>query len=215
MVVPDMPNPEFILAFKNIILNWVEKGKKFVIIVGGGKTCRRYNEALKKVIDPSDDDLDWMGIYSTRLNAQLVRLSFNGKASSEVITDPMLINSFNDNIIIGGGYKPGFSTDMGAVLIADQLKAKKVINISNVDYVYDSDPKLNPNAVKFENITWDKYRTYITSEWKPGLSTPFDPIASKKAEEEGIEVAFISGKDLLSLENYLEGKPFIGTTIKN
>jgi uridylate kinase len=37
MVVPDMPNPEFILAFKRIILNWKEKGKKFVIIVGGGR----------------------------------------------------------------------------------------------------------------------------------------------------------------------------------
>lgn len=214
MVVPDMPNSEFVLAFKKIILNWVSKGKKFVIIVGGGKTCRRYNEALSKVIDASNTELDWMGIYSTQLNAQFVRLAFREHAAGQIIINPADIKNYDNDVIIGAGWKPGCSTDTDAVLVAKEIGAKKIINLSNIDYVYDSDPKLNPNAVKFENLTWDKYRTYITSEWKPGLNTPFDPIASEKAEQEGMEVAFILGKDLESLENYLEGKPFVGTTIK-
>ena len=215
MVVPDVPNGEFILAFKNIILNFIEKDKKFVIIVGGGKTCRRYQKALSEVIEAKEEDLDWMGIYSTQLNAELVRLSFGKDAADQIVIDPNDIKKFNDkNIIIGAGWKPGCSTDTDAVLVAKELGAKKIINLSNIDYVYDSDPKLNPNAIKFEKLDWTKYRSFISSVWKPGSNTPFDPIASEMAEKEGMEVAFISGHDFKSLKDYLDGKFFVGTTIK-
>lgn len=214
IVVPDLPNPEFIKAFKKIILNFVEKGKKFVIIVGGGKTCRRYNEALSQATETINEDLDWLGIYTTRLNAELVRLSFGKDAYKEIITDPSDVLKFDGDIIIGAGWKPGHSTDAVGILIAKELNTKKVINISNIDYVYDSDPKINPNAKKFENITWNEYHSFVSSVWKPGMNTPFDPIASEKAEKFGMEVAFMSGHDLESLENYLNGKPFVGTMIR-
>lgn len=214
MVVPDIPNSEFILNFKNIILSYVEQGKKFVIIVGGGKTCRRYQSALSEVIDAQAEDLDWMGIYSTQLNAQLVRLSFGDKAADQVVINPNDVKNFEHNIIIGSGWRPGCSTDTDAVIAAKELGAKKIINLSNIDYVYASDPKLNPNAEKFENLTWDKYRSFISSVWKPGANTPFDPIASEMAEKENMEVAFISGHDFKSLKDYLDGKTFVGTTIK-
>ena len=214
MVVPDMPNPEFILAFKKIILNWREKGKKFVIIVGGGKTCRRYQEALNQVIEAKSEDLDWIGIYSTQLNAQLLRLSFGSDAYEQVISDPDMVKGVNESIIIGSGWKPGCSTDTDAVLVAKDLGAKKIINLSNIDYVYDCDPRTNNNAKKFENLDWPTYRNFISSVWKPGSNTPFDPIASEMAEKEGMEVAFISGQNLESLEKYLNGETFTGTTIK-
>lgn len=214
IVVPDLPNPEFIKNFKSIILNFVEKGKKFVIIVGGGKTCRRYQETLGQTINANAEDLDWMGIYSTQLNAQLVRLSFGENAYSVMITDPSMIKDADKDIVIGAGWKPGCSTDMDAILIANEINTKKMINLSNIDYVYDSDPKINPNAKKFEHLSWKEYRSFISSVWKPGLNTPFDPVASEKAEQNGMEVAFMSGHDLKSLENYLNGDPFIGTTIK-
>ncbi len=214
IVVPDMPNFEFVTAFRDIILNWIKKDKKFVIIVGGGKTCRRYIEALKNCIEATSEELDWMGIYTTRLNAEFVRLSFGNSAYNQIVTDPHTIEDFNGDIIIGAGWRPGCSTDTDAVLVAKELNAKKIINISNIDYVYDSDPKINPNAIKFENISWSKYRSFISSKWTPGLNTPFDPIASELAEKEGMEVAFMSGSNLSDLENYLNGNSFIGTTIK-
>jgi uridylate kinase len=215
IVVPDLPNPEFISAFKSIILNWVGKDKKFVIIVGGGKTCRRYNEALSKVIEATNEDLDWMGIYSTQLNAQLVRLSFGNEAANQIVINPNDVKNFTDNIIIGSGWQPGCSTDTDAVLVAKELNAKKIINLSNIDYVYDSDPKTNKTAKKFENLTWKEYRSFISSKWTPGSNTPFDPIASEMAEKEGMEVAFMSGHNLEGLNSYLNGESFTGTTIKN
>lgn len=214
IVVPDAPNPEFISIFKDLILSWVEKNKKFVIIVGGGKTCRRYNEALSKVINATHEDLDWMGIYSTQLNAQLIRLAFGKNTADQIIINPSDVKTLNNNIIIGAGWQPGCSTDTDAILVAKELNAKKVINLSNIDYVYDSDPKTNNTAQKFENLTWKEYRSFISAKWTPGSNTPFDPIASEMAENEGIEVAFISGKNLESFNNYLKGEPFIGTTIK-
>ncbi|HAE36294.1 MAG: hypothetical protein UR85_C0010G0028 [Candidatus Nomurabacteria bacterium GW2011_GWF2_35_66] len=214
IVVPDQPNPEFILAFKKLIMNWVAKGKKFVIIVGGGKTCRRYNEALSKVIEATSEDLDWMGIYSTQLNAQLVRLSFGKEAANQIVIDPSDIKKFADNIVIGAGWQPGCSTDTDAVLIAKEINAKKIINLSNIDYVYDSDPKTNKTAKKFGNLSWKEYRSFISSKWTPGSNTPFDPIASEMAEKEGMEVAFMSGSNLQGLDNYLKGEAFTGTTIK-
>jgi len=214
IVVPDDPDFSFIIQFKELVLKWVSLGKRFFIIVGGGKTCRNYNEALKKVINPSTEDLDWLGIYATRLNAELVLLSFEGVTPSQIVTDPSVIHNLKEDVIIGAGWKPGCSTDYDAVLVAEQLNSKKIINLSNVDYVYESDPGVNPNAKKFENLSWKEYRSFISSEWGAGMSTPFDPIASKKADEMGIELAFINGHDLESLENYLEGKPFKGTIIK-
>ena len=117
------------------------------------------------------------------------------------------------SIVIGGGWKPGWSTDYVAVILGKQLHAKKIINLSNTDYVYDSDPKINPDAKKIEQISWKDYRVLIPKEWNPGLNSPFDPIASKMAEEAGIEVAIMNGKPIDNLANYLNGEKFLGTVI--
>lgn len=215
MVVPEMPDPTFIINFRKIILDIVKDyNKRFFIIVGGGKVCRIYQAALSQTIDASTEELDWMGIYATHLNAQLVRLSFGDNAPKEIVTDPSVVSSLSNDVVIGAGWEPGCSTDTDAVLIAEIIKAKKIINISNVDYVYDSDPKLNPSAKKLENISWKDYRSMISSEWAPGMNLPFDPIASHKAEDLGIEVVFISGKNLENLKNYITGQSFTGSIIK-
>ena len=65
----------------------------------------------------------------------------------------------------------------------------------------------------FEKISWKEYRELIPKEWNPGLSSPFDPIASKMAEEAGIEVVIMNGKPIDNLANYLKGEKFLGTII--
>lgn len=213
MIVPDYPDPSFIKNFRDLILKHINN-KKFFIITGGGKICRIYQSALSETTSVNKDELDWMGIYSTRFNAELLRLSFDGEAYKEIIVDPSEAKNADNSVVIGAGWKPGCSTDTDAVLIAENINAKKIINISNIDYVYDSDPKLNPNAKKIENLTWGEYRSIITDEWTPGMNLPFDPIASKKAEDLGIEVIFISGKKLEDLDSYFSNGSFTGTTIK-
>jgi len=214
IVVPEGPDYSFIIKFKKLIEKNLKKGKRFFIIVGGGKICRVYQESLTKIIDANKEDLDWMGIYVTRTNAELLRLALKEYTPSEIVTDSSVVSDLSNSVVVGAGWKPGCSTDTDAVLIAEELKAKKIINLSNTDYIYDSDPKVNPKAKKIEHITWEKYRSIITDKWTPGMNLPFDPVASKRADELGIEVISISGRDLDSLDNCLNNKKFKGTTIK-
>ena len=161
----------------------------------------------------SSSELDWLGIYSTRFNAEFMKILFSDLAEEEIILDPTLPITLDKPMVFGGGWKPGWSTDYVSVMLAKQLKIKKIINLSNTDFVYDSDPKINPNAKKIEKISWKDYRDLIPAEWNPGLNTPFDPIASKIAEEEEIEVVIMNGKLNENFAKYLNKEEFKGTVI--
>lgn len=213
LIIPDQIDSEFLKNFRNLILTQVEKGNRFVIITGGGKICRRYQEKGQEIKDLTQDELDWIGIYSTRFNAEFVKTLFGDLAEENIILDPTLPLNFTKSIILGGGWKPGWSTDYDAVLLGKQLNAKKIINLSNIDYAYDKDPNKFPDAKKIETISWAEYRELIPHEWNPGLSTPFDPIASKMAEVEGMTVYIFNGKNITNLEKCLNGEEFLGTKI--
>jgi len=213
LIVPDHIDTDFLTNLKALILEKVQRGFTFSIIAGGGKTARRYQDAANAVTPLSPQDTDWIGIHSTRLNAQLLRNIFAGYAHSQIIKNPTIDIDADEPVIIAAGWQPGCSTDYDAVLVARNLGAKRLVNLSNIDYAYDSDPKKNPNAKKIEKISWADFRKLIPDHWDPGLSSPFDPIAAKEAEAIGLEVAIINGAKLEEFSNYLDGKPFIGTTI--
>ena len=86
--------------------------------------------------------------------------------------------------------------------------------MSNAEYICDKDPNLHPDAQKFDKISWKKFREIIGDTWIPGKSTPFDPIASKAAEEAGMAVCYLHGKDFSNVEKAIDGKKFIGTVIE-
>lgn len=213
LIIPDQIDISFLKDFKALIISHVEQGKKFVIITGGGKICRIYQNAAKGLASPSNEELDWIGIASLKLNAELLRVIFGEYAHDRVISNLSTHFAFERPIIIGSAYEPGQSTDFDAVLAAKTVGAKKVINLSNTDYVYDSDPKINPNAKKIEKISWTDYRGLIPKEWNPGLNSPFDPVASEMAQKEGMQVMIMNGKPIENLANLLDGKDFLGTTI--
>ncbi len=215
LIVPGGIDISFLKAFRDLITEYTKQGMSFVIVTGGGKTARIYQDALAQIEGTTADDLDWVGIGALRLNAILVAKVFGELAHPDVInTGPDGFVNIEKPVVVVGADNPGKSTDMGAIHFAMKVGAKKVINLSNIDHAYDSDPRQNPNAKRLDTVSWAEYRSYIPREWKPGLSTPFDPIASAAAEEGGIEVAIMNGANLTNLKNYLEGKEFIGTVIK-
>ena len=214
LIIPDQIDASFLKEFKDLILSHVALGKKFAIVTGGGKVSRRYTDTTKEMVSPTNVDLDWIGIAATRLNAEFVRTIFGDMALGKIIMDPEIAPDMSKSIVVGGGWKPGNSSDMAAVFLAKNTGAKKIINLSNIDHVYDSDPKKNPEAKKIEKISWADYRKLIPEEWNPGLNSPFDPIASKMAEENGIEVYIMNGKPIDNLKKCLNGEEFQGTVIK-
>lgn len=203
----------YLKQFRLMIFEQLKQGRKFFIITGGGITARDYICAADKIIKVTDNDRDWLGIHSTRLNAHLVRTIFRDEAHPEIIKNPTIKMRTNKKIVIAGGWKPGWSTDYVAAVIAEKYGIKKIINLSNIDYACDKDPKKFSDVKIIEQIDWKNFRKIVGNKWQPGLNAPFDPIASRKADKLGLEVAIMNGKNLNNLKKYLDGKKFKGTVI--
>ena len=214
LIAPDHIDTVFLKKFERVIIKHVENGKRFVIICGGGKTCRNYQNAAAKVTDLLRDDLDWIGIHSTRLNAHLLRTIFKEHAHPNVAKDPTKNRKIKANILIAAGWKPGWSTDYCAVMLAKKYGIKTLFNLSNIDYVFDKDPAKHVAAKPIERISWHDFRKLVGDKWHPGLNAPFDPIASKEAQKQRMEVVIIGGRDLANLDNALSNRSFKGTVIK-
>ena len=215
LIVPDAIDTHFLSAFRELILKKVSEGLSFFIIAGGGRLSRNYQEAATTIRDGnfSQEDSDWLGIHATRLNAHLLRTVFIDQAQARIVKNPTRRVSSKDSIIIGAGWKPGNSTDYCAVMAAKKLGAKKLVNLSNIDYVYTADPKKDPTATKIEKIGWAEFRDLIPKEWDPGLSSPFDPVAAKEAQSLKLEVAIINGNKISEFGHYLDNQSFAGTII--
>lgn len=215
IIAPSEIDTGFLKKFKAFIETEVKKGNRFIIVAGGGATARAYRDAGIAVVKKMPiDDLDWLGIHSTRLNAHLIRTIFRELAYAKIVTHPHVKDKTNKPIIVGAGYRPGCSSDYDAVLLAKTHGAETVINLSNIDYVYDKDPK-KPGAKKIERINWKEFRKIVGNKWNPGQHTPFDPIASKFAAQNNLEVVVLNGRDLKNLKLAIDGKKFAGTIIKN
>lgn len=216
LIVPNEIDVAFLQALRTMLYEQVQDGtKRFILIAGGGKTARNYQTAAGAVTELDASDLDWLGIHATRLNGHLLRSIFHDKAHPVMITNPDEVLDVPQSapIIIASGYRPGASTDLRAIQIAELTGATKVVNLSNTDYVYTADPRHDAHATPIETITWAAFRTLIPSEWAPGLSSPFDPVAARHAQERGIEVACVNGTRLDALLDFIAGKAFVGTHI--
>lgn len=203
----------FLQEFKKLILSRVKKGDRFILVVGGGATCRAYQNAAGQVTSMSSADLDWLGIKSTMFNAEFVRFLFKGYAHAEIVTDPTVKIKTKKRIIIAAGWKPGCSTDADAVLLAKTYGAREVINASNISYVYTADPKKDPNAKPLPELTWKEMKNIIGNKWAPGGNFPFDPKAVKIASALGLTVKFVKGSDLKEFEQAVAGLAYQGTVI--
>ena len=220
LIVPNEIDWKFLKKFRSLIISRIKKGEKFIIIAGGGATCRNYQNAANKVTKLTKDDSDWIGIHTTRLNAHLIKTIFRDYAHPRINKNPRTKEDLRvhfkkgEGIMVAAGWRPGWSTDYVATILAERLRAKKIINLSNIKYVYTKDPKKYKDAEKIKEINWKDFRKIVGNKWDPGLNMPFDPIASKLAEELGLEVVIAEGKAIKNLEKILDEEKFIGTIIK-
>lgn len=211
---PSGINTKFLAAFRQLILKEVKKGHRFILIVGGGATARAYMNAAKEVAPLQPEDMDWLGIHATRINGHLLRTVFRNVAHPIMLKDPTRRIRWTQPVLVAAGWKPGWSTDYVAVRLARLYKAQEIVNLTNIERVYDKDPAKHADAVPFDQIAWKDFRKIVGDKWSPGSNAPFDPVASKLAHRWKMKAVIAKGSDLENLQKILDGKTFKGTVIE-
>jgi uridylate kinase len=216
IVAPEGVDEIFLKDFLSLVGSFFEEDEKrrLILVAGGGGPARAWQKAYREICGGGEDGAaDWIGIMATRLNAQLIKAIMGEWCAQDVVTDPTQVGPFTGRVLVASGWKPGFSSDYDAVLLAERFQADRLINLSNIEQVYTEDPKKNPNATPIDRISWADFRALVGDTWVPGKNVPFDPVASRHAAKIGIQVICAAGRNLANLKKILAGEPFLGTTI--
>ncbi|HJL97891.1 MAG TPA: UMP kinase [Candidatus Poseidoniaceae archaeon] len=195
-------------------------GRHLGIVVGGGLPAREGIELAKTMLSDTHR-LDEVGIAATRLNATIIQqilLDIGIDVAPVIPTTTEQAASLLDkhHLVIMGGTTPGHTTDAVAVAFARDAGAGHCIIATNVSHVFDKDPREHDDAQSFSSMTFDQLAeiTGIGEALSPGASAVIDPIAVGWAQKAAITLAVLDGRDMLLLEQALDGKPFEGTLIQ-
>ncbi len=196
------------------VLKKISRKNKLYIVTGGGKTARKYIDICRS-FGANESFLDDVGIDATRLNARLL-IAAIGNAYPKPATnfDEAIIGGKNFPVVVMGGTHPGHTTDAVTAMLAERVKADKLIIATNVDYVYTADPKKYRNAKVLKKLTADeliKIASRIGGE--AGSKSVVDLLAARIIARSKIKTFVINGKNLSSLKNLVEGKKFVGSVI--
>lgn len=107
-------DPAFLKKFFALIRNAAKQGQRFVLIIGGGATARVYQQAARATTILTPQDSDWIGIHSTILNAQWVRIKLKDIAYQELITVDTKVNS-RARVFVTGAVTRGATSALPAV----------------------------------------------------------------------------------------------------
>ncbi|MCW1291696.1 MAG: UMP kinase [Candidatus Rehaiarchaeum fermentans] len=179
---------------------------KFLIVTGGGILAREYINFAKQ-FKLGEEDLHYIGILSTRINARIISIAYNVKYSEE---DPRKLK-LNEKVKVMGGYLPGWTTDVCAAYAAKSLKSKIIVNLSKEKGVYDKDPNKFKDAKLLKSISFSALRKLLTKKRYPGANYIFDPLAAEICKRNNISVIVTNYVE--DIRKYVDGKKVNGTII--
>ncbi|MBD3300415.1 MAG: UMP kinase [Candidatus Moranbacteria bacterium] len=214
IMVPEYPDTDYLKQFKSFVEELLDD-YRFILITGGGGVNRRYNEIAREIADVSNEDLDWIGIYATRLNAKFLISVFGDRAHKNVITDPTMEIDWQEDILVGAGWKPGWSTDYDSMILGNRLKAQKIIIATNTDNIYDKDPHKFEDARPLDKISWEDIKAMVGKKWVPRMHIPLDPSAIRYGMENEMKVISLNGRNLDNMKKaILSEDDYVGTTVQ-
>lgn len=214
LIVPGQIDAEFLEVFKKTLLD-APKHYKFVLVTGGGHTARIYQQAAKKLnIKASHDDLDWIGLVVNRMHSYFLKAVFGKTADRRILGFEERNYRLKKFITVAlGGRLPGGSSDTTALFYAQKTRAKTVLNLTDVDGVYDRDPHKFKKAKLIPHMRWTQFIKKFGSSRKPGQHKPFDQSVAKEADKLGITVVIMNGRNMQNLRRFFYGQKFRGTVI--
>lgn len=159
-----------------------------VVVSGGGIIARHYVN-LARSLGSDESSLDVMGIEISRLNAMLLSAALGDSVYPVIPSnlEEISIACQSGKIVVSGGFHPGQSTNATAALICEKIKADRFLNATDVDGIYDSDPKKNTKAKMFKEITIKKCLDLLNTEsTQAGNYDLMDIVAMKVIERSKI-----------------------------
>ena len=206
-------------SLTEVVRDRVAMDDKLGIVVGGGIAAREGIELARPIID-SEDRLDRIGIAATRLNATIVRESLADAGIPVSGSIPLSVNEAvslleERPVVVMGGTRPGHTTDAVAIRLAVASDADRCIIATNVAKVYDSDPRVNPNARSFDSLTHSQLQDIVgpAEHSKAGPSQVVDPIGADVAAISGMRLCILDGRSVDTLRAAIEGEKFGGTVV--
>lgn len=197
------------------IKNLKEENHEILVVVGGGKTSKKYISAAKD-LDIPNRERDQLGIKGTRLNARLLISALGDIADRDVTQnfEKAIRITLRDKIPVMGGTQPGHTTDAVAAELADVSDSDLLIFFTDVNGVYTADPKKNKNAEKIDKMTTSELAELMSEmDFKPGMRTIIDPLATKIMEKTGIRTLVLDKEEISRLPKIVAGSKHHGTEI--
>jgi len=192
--------------------------QNIVIVVGGGSLSRDLQEKISRHIG-GEEYLHSIGMSVTQTNANLLRAYIG---DPDIIVPQRLGEAYEllvdsaKSIIVCGGLKVGWSTDMDAAVFADILNESRITKISDTDYIYDKDPEQVEGAVAIKDMTWDEYFKLFDiqedSTHAPNKNIPIDVECARFCKSKGISF-WISGGERITKANVFEDIMTEGTLV--
>lgn len=192
-----------------------EAGHELVIVCGGGRPARQYI-TIAKELGGARDLQDNLGILATHVNALLLIAALGDAADPRIHRRASEVRAhLGDRILVGGGHRPGSSTDYRAALFAEAMDADLIINATDVPGVYDKNPKTHPDARKLDTLTYKELEKIIVANTRqaPGEYGLFDLKAVRLAARLGIPLVFVDGTDPEEIIRAVSGT-HNGTTVR-
>ncbi|MBN2334747.1 UMP kinase [Candidatus Bathyarchaeota archaeon] len=209
-------DPERYRRYAEVLRQLHREGHQLMVVCGGGKPARHFIEVSKQ-LGGSRDTQDYLGIKASHVNALLMMSALGDDADQHRVYQRAsdLRHAEPGKILVGGGYKPGSSTDYRAVIFAEKMGADLIVNATDVSGVYDRNPKMHDDAVKLDTLTFARLEKLIKENTRqaPGEYGLFDLKAVRLARRLGTPVVFIDGTDPEEIRRAVEGTHG-GSTVK-
>jgi uridylate kinase len=196
------------------ILQDIQSKVQPVVVSGGGIIARHYVN-LARSLGSDESSLDEMGIEISRLNAMLLSAALGDSVYPVIPSnlEEITIACQSGKIIVSGGLHPGQSTNATAALICEKIKADRFLNATDVDGIYDSDPKKNAKAKMFKEITIKKCLDLLNNESTQAGSYELMDIVAMKVIERSKIPTYVIKSDPNVIRNIIMKNRQSGTKI--
>lgn len=214
VLIPDDRDFDYLTRLAEMLIKMSSQVKLYVV-VGGGRVSRYYIE-LGRLLGTGEKSLDEMGVVVTRLNAKLLISALSGKANEvppNTVKDAAGLG-MKHKIVVMGGTTPGHTTDGVAAMLAESVKADRIVNATAVDGIYTKNPKEFEDAQKLDRLTFEELLEMTrTTDWKAGPSNIFDALGAEIIARSRIPLLVVDGRDLDILASAIVGDSGSGTLV--